>query len=166
MDTDQLAQLNSFESSFIKPQKHATKLQPPVNHTDYQKLQQELEQTKNRLKQLSNEKLVDDLTCELELLKLENTKLQSKVNELLSTNMDMGMKVSQLESDKETKNKTPYEILGISPDSKPDTIKQVHKGLSKIYHPDKVATDKANHVLFTEKFKAITNAYNAITRSV
>jgi DnaJ family protein A protein 2 len=52
-----------------------------------------------------------------------------------------------------------YDILGISPDSSPEQIKQAYKQNAMKYHPDK---NKDNPEI-AEKFKDISNAYNVLS---
>ena len=61
--------------------------------------------------------------------------------------------------------KTPYEILGVSPDASWETIQKAHKEKIKQYHPDKLShlgEDFSN--LANEKFLEIQNAYNTLKK--
>ena len=58
-----------------------------------------------------------------------------------------------------------YEVLGVSKDASADEIKKAYRKMAIKYHPDKVATlgpdvQKAAE----EKFKAISQAYDAICK--
>jgi len=57
--------------------------------------------------------------------------------------------------------KTPYEILGVSPNATDDEIKEAYKALVKKYHPDKYAGSDLSD-LATEKMKEINAAYEQI----
>ena len=62
-------------------------------------------------------------------------------------------------------NDSNYRILGISPDATDEEVKKAYRTMAVRYHPDKVATlgpdvQKAAE----EKFKAISQAYEAICR--
>jgi curved DNA-binding protein CbpA len=58
-----------------------------------------------------------------------------------------------------------YQILGLPPNASPRRIKEQYRKLAKLYHPDKLAgaADKAQ---FEEKFKAISEAYQALSEVV
>lgn len=56
-------------------------------------------------------------------------------------------------------NDSPYSILGVSPDDSLDTIKQVYRNLSKVYHPDKNKSEVAEL-----KMKKINTAWEIIQK--
>ncbi len=59
--------------------------------------------------------------------------------------------------------KTPYEILGVSPNASDDEIKKAYRNLARKYHPDKYRdSDLAD--LANEKMKEINAAYEEIQR--
>ena len=64
-----------------------------------------------------------------------------------------------------TLGKTPYEILGVSPDATWEAIQKAHKEKLKQYHPDKLyhlGEEFSN--LANEKFLEIQNAYDALKK--
>ena len=59
--------------------------------------------------------------------------------------------------------KTPYEVLGVSPNATDDEIKSAYRALVRKYHPDKYRdSDLAD--LATEKMKEINAAYEEIQK--
>ncbi len=59
--------------------------------------------------------------------------------------------------------KTPYEILGVSPNASDDEIKKAYRSLARKYHPDKYRdSDLAD--LANEKMKEINAAYEEIQK--
>ncbi len=58
--------------------------------------------------------------------------------------------------------KNYYQILGLPPDASPRKIKEKYRKLAKHYHPDRI-TDPAQKSHHTEKFKAINEAYEALS---
>lgn len=56
-------------------------------------------------------------------------------------------------------NDSPYSILGVSPDDSLDTIKQVYRNLSKVYHPDKNKSEIAE-----SEMKKINTAWETIQK--
>lgn len=54
-----------------------------------------------------------------------------------------------------------YAILGLPATATPDEVKQAYRKLVKIYHPDMVQ-DEMLKTVYTEKFKAINNAYRLL----
>lgn len=54
-----------------------------------------------------------------------------------------------------------YAILGVPATATPDEVKQAYRKLVKIYHPDMVQ-DEMLKTVYTEKFKAINNAYRLL----
>lgn len=54
---------------------------------------------------------------------------------------------------------SPYSILGVSPDDSLDTIKQVYRNLSKVYHPDKNKSEVAE-----SEMKKINTAWETIQK--
>lgn len=60
---------------------------------------------------------------------------------------------------KDNINDSPYSILGVSPDDSLDTIKQVYRNLSKVYHPDKNKSEIAE-----SEMKKINTAWETIQK--
>ena len=60
---------------------------------------------------------------------------------------------------KDNINDAPYSILGVSPDDSLDTIKQVYRNLSKVYHPDKNKSEIAE-----SEMKKINTAWETIQK--
>ncbi len=59
--------------------------------------------------------------------------------------------------------KTPYQILGVSPDASDEEIKKAYRNLARKYHPDKYQdSDLAD--LAAEKMKEINAAYEEIQK--
>lgn len=63
------------------------------------------------------------------------------------------------ENPKDNINDSPYNILGVSPDDSLDTIKQVYRNLSKVYHPDKNKSEIAE-----SEMKKINTAWETIQK--
>ena len=58
-----------------------------------------------------------------------------------------------------------YEVLGVDKNASADEIKKAYRKLAVKYHPDKVATlGEDIQKAAEEKFKAISQAYEAICR--
>ena len=57
----------------------------------------------------------------------------------------------------------PYKVLGVSPSSTDDEIKEAYRALARKYHPDKY-TDKDMKELAEEKMKEVNAAYEEIQR--
>ena len=57
----------------------------------------------------------------------------------------------------------PYKVLGVSPASTDDEIKEAYRALARKYHPDKY-TDKDMKELAEEKMKEVNAAYEEIQR--
>lgn len=55
----------------------------------------------------------------------------------------------------------PFDVLGVSHSATEDDIKAAFKRLSRIYHPDKVASDKRDEA--NARFVEISKAYKALT---
>lgn len=58
----------------------------------------------------------------------------------------------------EEMEKNPWEVLGVSPESSPEEIKNAYKKLALKYHPDKCKDPDAN-----DKFQMISNAYQELS---
>lgn len=56
---------------------------------------------------------------------------------------------------------TPHQILGVEPDASPADIKRAYRRLAMAWHPDRNDHPDAN-----ERFKAISSAYDTLTRPV
>ena len=64
-----------------------------------------------------------------------------------------------------TSPKTPYEILGITPDASWDTVQKAYKEKIKQYHPDKLShLGEEFSSLANEKFLEIQAAYNTLKK--
>lgn len=62
-------------------------------------------------------------------------------------------------------NDANYRILGISPDATDEEVKKAYRRMAVKYHPDKVATlGEDVQKAAEEKFKAVSQAYDAICR--
>ena len=59
----------------------------------------------------------------------------------------------------------PYKVLGLGPDASDDEVKKAYRKMAVKYHPDKVATlGEDIQKAAEEKFKAVSQAYEAICR--
>ena len=58
-----------------------------------------------------------------------------------------------------------YEILGVSPGSSKDLIKQAYRDLVKVWHPDRFAHDARLQASAQEKLKDINEAYDMLMAS-
>ena len=62
-------------------------------------------------------------------------------------------------------NDSNYRILGITPDATDEEVRKAYRRMAIQYHPDKVATlGEDVQKAAEEKFKAISQAYEAICR--
>lgn len=60
-------------------------------------------------------------------------------------------------------SKTPYQVLGITPDASDEEVKQAYRALARKYHPDRYTnTDLAD--LANEKMQEVNAAYEEIQR--
>lgn len=57
--------------------------------------------------------------------------------------------------------KSPYDILGVSPNASEDEVKKAYRKLSRKYHPD-ANVNNPNKEQAEEKFKEVQQAYDAI----
>ena len=55
-----------------------------------------------------------------------------------------------------------YRVLGLQPNASPRKIREQYRRLAKRYHPD-AQSNPADKARYAEKFKAITEAYNALS---
>jgi len=61
--------------------------------------------------------------------------------------------------------KNHYQILGLPPNASPRRIKEQYRKLAKLYHPDRL-NHSPHRAQFEEKFKAISEAYQALAEVV
>src|SRR5438270_13602463 len=55
-----------------------------------------------------------------------------------------------------------YRLLEVGPDVSPDEVKQAHKDLVKVWHPDRFADDPRLQQKAQEKLKEINEAYEQV----
>jgi hypothetical protein len=60
--------------------------------------------------------------------------------------------------------KNPYEILGVTPESTDDEIKEAYRTLARKYHPDNYGDDNPLKDLANEKMQEINAAYDQIQK--
>lgn len=66
---------------------------------------------------------------------------------------------------RDSRPKTPWEVLGLSPGASSLQIKEAYRNLAAQYHPDKVAhLGEEFQKLAEERFKEIQAAYNALKK--
>ena len=61
--------------------------------------------------------------------------------------------------------KRHYKTLGLPPNASPRKIREQYRRLAKRYHPDTLP-NPAEKARYAEKFRAITEAYNALSAVV
>lgn len=62
-----------------------------------------------------------------------------------------------------SKSRSPYEILGVSPDADQKKIRTAYRNLANQYHPDKVAhLGEEFQTLAEQRFKEIQEAYDKL----
>lgn len=57
-------------------------------------------------------------------------------------------------------NKSPYEVLGVSPDANEEQIKTAYRNLAKQYHPDNFSGNDTAEQMATEKMQELNEAYD------
>lgn len=60
-------------------------------------------------------------------------------------------------------NKSPYEVLGVSPSASDEEVKRAYRNLTRRYHPDANVNNPLAD-LAEEKFKEVQDSYNEIMR--